>query len=361
MENFEARTPGDLNGQNNWSVVVGNPGGTGTTTVTVDPADAGNKVAMLNGTHTAANRFMSSLSPTETFTVFKRFRIDNIDSNDISSGESHLNMGVSNLAAPGAPGDFSLHTSVTPTVTTPFRIRHTPESAPTNVTVNADLWYSSWYVVDNSTGKFKLYIQGGAQTSPVLAADGTITDGLWNFRNAGAIGAARIYLRTLANHNAPAFIDDIYFAPGEMLGLPADLSPSFANWAAAKGLSGDPNADFDKDGLVDAFEYVLGNNPRGANANAPQSARGAGGELIFTFLRDDESEAADMQLALEAGTDLVNWPLVFKIAGTSANSDLGVQVEENGAAPDLITITVPDQGAGLLFGRLRATVSSLSN
>jgi autotransporter-associated beta strand protein len=361
MENFEARTPGDLNGQNNWSVVVGTPGGTGTTTVTADPADAGNKVAMLNGTHTAANRFMSSLSPTETFTVFKRFRIDNIDSNDISSGESHLNMGVSNLAAPGAPGDFSLHTSVTPTVTTPFRIRHTPESAPTNVTVNADLWYSSWYVVDNSTGKFKLYIQGGAQTSPVLAADGAITDGLWNFRNAGAITSARIYLRTLANHNAPAFIDDIYFAPGEMLGLPADLSPSFANWAAAKGLSGDPNADFDKDGLVDAFEYVLGNNPRGANANAPQSARGAGGELIFTFLRDDESEAADMQLALEAGTDLVNWPLVFKIAGTSANSDLGVQVEENGAAPDLITITVPDQGAGLLFGRLRATVSSLSN
>lgn len=361
MENFETRTPGNLNGQNNWSVAIGAVGGTGTTTVTADPANAGNMVATLTGTHSAANRFMSSLSPTETFTVFKRFRIDHIDTNTTSSGETHLNMGVSNFATPSGPGDFSAHTSVTPTVTTPFRIRHTPESAPTNVTVVSDVWYSSWYVVDNSTGKFKLYIQGGAQSSPVLAADGTITDGLWNFRNPGAIAAARIYLRTLANHNAPAFIDDIYFAPGEILSLPVDLSPSFANWAAAEGLSGDPNADFDKDGLVDVFEYVMGNNPRSANTNTPQSERGAGGELIFTFLRDDESETTDMLLTVEAGTNLVHWPLVFSIRATTATSTPGAVVEENGAAPDLITITVPDQGAGRLFGRLKATVSSLSN
>jgi len=361
MDDFESRTPGDLNGQNGWSVLVGTVGGTGTTSVTADPADAGNHVATLSGTHTAANRFLSSLSPTETFTVFKRFRIDNIDTSATSSGETHLNMGVSNLAAPSGLGDFSLHTSVTPTVTTPLRIRHTPESAPTNVTVESDIWYSTWYVVDNTTGKFKLYIQGGTQTSPVLAADGIVTDGNWNFRNPGAVTAARLYLRSLANHNAPAFIDDIYFAPGEVLGLPADLSPSFANWAAANGLSGDPTADFDQDGLDDALEYVFGNNPKGANANIAQSTRGAGGELIFTFLRDDDSETADMLLALEAGTDLVNWPLVFTVRATTATSTAGVEVEENGNAPDLITITVPDQGAGLLFGRLKATVSPLSN
>lgn len=228
IENFEARNAGDLNTQNNWSVVVGAVGGTGTTTVTADPADAGNKVATLSGTHTAANRFLTSLSATETFTVFKRFRLENIDTSATSSGESHLNMGVSNFAAPSGAGEFTLHTSVTPTVTTPFRIRHTPESAPTNVTVASDIWYSSWYVVNNSTGKFKLYIQGGAQATPVLAADGIVTDGNWNFRNAGAVTAARIYFRSLASHNAPAYVDDIYFAAGENLARPINAAPVFS-------------------------------------------------------------------------------------------------------------------------------------
>ncbi len=220
IEDFEARTPGDLNAQNNWSVVVGAAGGTGTTTVTADPADAGNQVATLSGTHTAANRFLTSLSATETFTVFKRFRLENIDTIAANNTESHLNMGVSNLAAPSGPGDFSAHTFIEPAQATPFRIRHDGTGIPTNVTIASDTWYSAWYVLNNSTGKLKLYLQGGAQTEPVLAADGTVTDGLYNFRTPGAVTAARIYIRALANHNAPAYVDDIYFAPGENLDAP---------------------------------------------------------------------------------------------------------------------------------------------
>jgi hypothetical protein len=271
IENFESRTLGNLDTQNNWSVVVGAVGGTGTTTVTADPADAVNKVATLSGTHTAASRFMASLSPTETVTLFKRFRLENIDTSATNNSESHLNMGVSNLAAPSGAGDFSLHTSVTPTVTTPFRIRHTPESAPTNVTVASDIWYSSWYVVNNSTGKFKLYIQGGSQTSPVLAADGTVTDGLWTYRNAGAITAARIYLRTLANHNAPAYVDDLYFAAGENLAAPVDVAALATGTAtgitrttatiSGNNVSSDSNSPISERGVV----YATSANPTTAN------------------------------------------------------------------------------------------------
>jgi autotransporter-associated beta strand protein len=359
MEDFEARTPGDLNAQNYWSVVLGNPVGNGTTTVTADPAGGSNQVATLSGTHTAANRFLSSLSPTETFTVFKRFRIDHIDTSATSSGESHLNMGVSNFTAPSNPGDFSLHTSITPTVTTPFRIRHTPESAPSNVTVEPDIWYSTWYVVDNSTGKFKLYVQGGAQITPVLAADGTVTDGNWNFRNPGAIAAARIYLRTLANHNAPAFIDDIYFAPGEALDLPAALVPSFANWAADRGLSGVPTDNFDDDTLADALEYVFGTNPREIDAVSPVTfTRNGAGALVLTFPRDDASETADTVVRVEAGDDLQTWPLVYQVGPNTATSSPGVTVEENGAAPDLITVVIePAPGMTRVFARVSATVT----
>lgn len=357
IENFESRTLGDLHGQNHWSVVVGSVGGSGTTAVTTDPADTGNRVATLGGTHTAANRFLCNLSPAETFTVFKRFRIENIDTSETSNGESHLNMGLSNSASPSGPGDFSLHTSVTPTVTNPFRIRHTPESAPTNVSVEPDIWYSTWYVVNNGTGKFKLYIQGGAQTGPVLAADGTVTDGLWNFRNPGAIAAARLYLRSLANHNAPAYIDDIHFAPGENLNLPA-AEPVFLDWAIENGLTGVPTDDFDGDLLPDALEYVFGTDPRGPDGTSPVTveSNGAGG-LVLTFPRADVSETAAIAIRVEAGDDLKTWPIVYRVGAATEFSDPGVTVVENGANPDLITVVVtPGPGMTRLFARVAVTV-----
>ena len=361
IENFEDRTPGNLDGQNNWLVVIGTPGGTGTTTVTADPADAGNKVATIAGNHSAASRFMASLSPTETVTVFKRFRIENIDTSATSSGESHINMGVSTVPTPTGPGEFSAHTSVTPTVTTPFRIRHSPESAPTNVTVESDIWYSSWYVLDNSTQKFKLYLQGGAQTTPVLAVDGSVTDGVWNYRTPGPglITAARIYLRSLANHNAPVYIDDIYFAPGEMLGLPDALAPSFANWAASRGLSGTPTDDFDDDLLEDSLEYVFGSDPKAPDSSSPLTfAHNESGALVITFPRDDASETADTVVHVEAGDDLQNWPLVYQVRATTATSSPGVTIAENGAAADLITVVVPPPpGTTRLFGRVVVTVT----
>ena len=74
-----------------------------------------------------------------------------------------------------------------------------------------------------------------------------------------------------------------------------------------------------------------------------------------------QRETADLQLQFEAGTNLTAWPLVFNVGTTTASSSSQVAVEENGNAPDLITVTVPNQGAGLLFGRLKSTVTPASN
>ena len=297
IENFESSTLGNLDFQNNWSVGIGTAGGNGTTTVTADPANAGNKVATLSGTHTAASRFMASLSPTETVTLFKRFRIENIDTSAVSSGESHLNMGVSTVPVPTGPGEFTAHTSVTPTVTTPFRLRHTPESAPTNVTVISDVWYSSWYVLNNSTQKFKLYIQGGSQSTPVLAADGTVTDGLWTYRNAGVITAARIYLRTLANHNAPAYIDDIYFAAGEVLNAPVAV-PTIATGTA---------------GSITRTTAVITGNDVATDGNAPITERGV---VFSTSPNPSIDDIADTKVVVSGTTGTFNASLTGLVSGS---------------------------------------------
>lgn len=370
VENFESRNPGNLGGQNGWSVVPGAPApGTGTATVGSDPADAGNQIGILTGTHAAASKYIATLSSAETTTTFLRFRVEEIDqnpANGVGGSESHVYVGLSDAASPAAFTDNDVQFGPEPTSTGPITLRHPTSVVVTQGTaVVSDTWFNAWAVLDNSTKTFRLYLQGGTLASPTLmttSGTGNATDsGTFAYRNSAsqaALATARIFLRTGANHNAPAYFDDIYFSAGQNLNLPASLTPSFANWAAALGLGGNPAANFDNDEFADALEYVLGNDPKGTNINIPQTAHGAGGELIFTFLRDDTSETADLLLQFEAGTNLIAWPLVLNIGTTTANSSPEVAVEENGNAPDLITVTVPSQGSAQFFGRLKATISS---
>ncbi len=134
------------------------------------------------------------------------------------------------------------------------------------------------------------------------------------------------------------------------------LSVTFASWASNLGLSGNPDADFDHDGISDAVEFVLGTDPKAANASTLQTQK-SGGNLIVTFNRDDESEASDLTLVVEAGGDLQAWPQQFQISDTSANSSAGVAITENADNPDTVVVTIPTGGAGSLFARIKVVIS----
>ena len=132
--------------------------------------------------------------------------------------------------------------------------------------------------------------------------------------------------------------------------------PGFAGWATALGLSGDPDEDFDIDGLSDAIEYLIGSDPLTPNSLdlAPEST---GNNLVFTFPRDDNSETSDVTLVVEIGTTLDAWPTVLTVGVDTASSDSGVEVTENGAAPDTITVTIPKAGNPATFARLKVTIA----
>ncbi|MFD0893891.1 autotransporter-associated beta strand repeat-containing protein [Luteolibacter ambystomatis] len=134
-------------------------------------------------------------------------------------------------------------------------------------------------------------------------------------------------------------------------------SGTFASWAAGLGLSGNPNADFDHDGIADGVEFVLGTDPKVANSGSGIQTQKSGNNLIVTFNRVDSSETSDITLVVEAGTDLATWPQIFQAADTTANSTPGVVVTENGTAPDTIVVTIPTSGAPMLFARVRVIVS----
>jgi hypothetical protein len=136
----------------------------------------------------------------------------------------------------------------------------------------------------------------------------------------------------------------------------AASASGFAGWATGLGLSGDSDEDFDLDGLPDGVEYVVGTNPKVANAS-PVTLDASGSDLVFTFPRDDASETPDATVTVEIGTTLDSWPLVYQVGADTISSDPGVTVSENAAAPDTITVTVPKNTDPAKFGRLKVTIA----
>lgn len=135
---------------------------------------------------------------------------------------------------------------------------------------------------------------------------------------------------------------------------------SFVGWVTGFGLAGETaaaNADPDNDGVPSAVEFILGSDPSRSNAVSEPAATIVGDSVVFTFLRDDESETPDAILTVEAGNSLGEWPMVFQIGANTAGSSPGVAVIENRTSKDTITVSIPrPQGTGRLFARLKVTI-----
>jgi autotransporter-associated beta strand protein len=156
---------------------------------------------------------------------------------------------------------------------------------------------------------------------------------------------------TYSASSHPAFI-----AGSGTLTIPSAAPDSFAAWAADEGLTGNPEADFDSDGLPDALEFVFGTSPTVANAS-PFSAEISGGNWIITFPRDDASEVPDITLTVESDTTLGTWSQSHLVGPDTGSSSPGVAVAENADAPDTITVTLSTAGKTTGFARVKVAVA----
>jgi autotransporter-associated beta strand protein len=137
----------------------------------------------------------------------------------------------------------------------------------------------------------------------------------------------------------------------------APVNPTFTSWIgdsyptlSDKTSTGDP----DFDGIPNALEYVLGGDPSQPDTGRAPTLMPDGDNLVFTFHRVDSSETADITLIVEAGSNLSAWPETYTInPGTPSP---GVSIQDNGSAPDSITVIIP-QGGNAKFVRLRVVVA----
>jgi hypothetical protein len=221
-------TANPLAGQNGWatSTTSGN--------VIADPADGTNLVGVLQAGDAISNyKNLAIAGPNQTATMFLRFRIGKIDNDAANNTESAAFMGVSDAAIPSVFGNFRAQwgtnpafSTTAPSPTSPFHlVSHDP--TPINKFVNqqpADsLWYHAWAVLDKSTAKYSLYLQGGEFTSPTLITQVSTNTSAFDFRSGGNLSdteTLKVFLRSGAPHQAPLYFDDIYFAAGENLTPP---------------------------------------------------------------------------------------------------------------------------------------------
>jgi hypothetical protein len=129
----------------------------------------------------------------------------------------------------------------------------------------------------------------------------------------------------------------------------------YALWAATNAPSGTAGADYDGDGVNNGVEYVLGGTKDTNDlAKLPITSTTPGGDVLFTFVRDQASIDGTTTVAIEVGTTLAAWPDSYSVPGTAVANNPGVTVVKDspGAGKDTVTLTLPRAPDAKKFARL---------
>jgi autotransporter-associated beta strand protein len=202
-------------------------------------------------------------------------------------------------------------------------------------------------------GKLALATASLADTAAVVVLGGAVLE--LNTGTSDVVGSLVLGNTTVptGTYDASHPIYGAYFAgTGSIV-----VGGAYESWAASKGLTGNdalPEADPDKDGVLNLAEFYFDGNPLACDpATLPLGSLNEA-YLTLAFRRRDDAETMQTQ-AIEYGTDLALWAEVA-LGSTDSTSPAGVliTVEENETASDFITVRIPRTLAagGKLFGRV---------
>jgi len=128
-------------------------------------------------------------------------------------------------------------------------------------------------------------------------------------------------------------------------------------WAADNSPTGNPNDDFDLDGVPNAIEFVLCGDKDTKDLGKLPSAATDGSNMTFTFVRDWDSVGPGVSVMIEVGTNLATWPDRFTVGANTASSTAGITVTNNGDGTDTVTLTIPQATDTQKFARLKVGIT----
>jgi hypothetical protein len=165
--------------------------------------------------------------------------------------------------------------------------------------------------------------------------------------NSGGLTPAQ--LARITAPGVPAFALDAngYLIPG--------LTADYTSWKTTNAPTGAPSDDFDGDGVANGIEYVLGGTASTRDFGKLPGISTAGGNLAFTFIRDQASIDGTTAITIELGETLTDWPQSFPVPDTAVTNNPGLTVVKNSpsAGQDTVTLILPLNPGGKTFARLK--------
>lgn len=343
LEDFNSLTNGVVNGQHGWV------GGGSLGYITGDPADSSNKVLGL--TNTSANVYHGlgtlAISSQDSGTLFFRMRW--------AGAYANCYAGLSDAAAPTSSNNYEVNTRQD-SASGQLKLRDA-NTYDTVETLQSNVWYDVWMVVNNPLNLYSVYLRGGAITNQVLVDGNTDGETWFTFRSATGDGfnansgpqakaLATFLAKTTSGHAGPVFLDDIYVDPTSAnLALPYSLGPD-TNPPVILSVSPAPGSTpsslsaiavtFNETVTNVAASYLL------LNGSPATNVIGAGANWTWLF-----SKAAP-------GTVTVTW------AGDTAITDLATN-QFVGTNSWTYTVVPPDTTAPVLTLVTPAPDATLSN
>ena len=142
-------------------------------------------------------------------------------------------------------------------------------------------------------------------------------------------------------------------AGGYLVGTPLTGYPA---WKPVNAPSGTPSDDFDNDGVANGIEYILGGTSTTNDLAKLPTVSAPGGNIVFTFIRDQASIDGVTALVIEVGENLVDWPDSYSVPNTAIANNPGLTVQKSTPATgkDTVTLVIPMSATGK-FACLKVT------
>ena len=133
----------------------------------------------------------------------------------------------------------------------------------------------------------------------------------------------------------------------------------YDTWASTNAPGQTPEEDFDLDGVENGVEFVLGGDKDTNDLDKLPGAEVSGGNLLFSFERDQTSIDPSVTVTIEVGTDLENWPSTFNVGADTGSSDAGVTVSKDDpvAGTDTVSLSVAQAPDDKKFARLKVEIA----
>lgn len=160
-----------------------------------------------------------------------------------------------------------------------------------------------------------------------------------------------------ATGSGATHIDDTHFTGTGVVNVINGTGGGYATWALTNAPAQTADEDFDLDGVSNGVEYVLGGLATTNDAAKLPQVSTSGGNLVFSFRRDQDSKTPDVAVSIQVGTTLATWPNTYTVGNDTAGSSPGVTVTDNLDGTDTITLTLPQAPDARKFGRLAVTVN----